>query len=259
MQSFASSIPPRCRSRPAIPMWSRQPLPRASSIWPVNSGSTGTATWSAGGDFRAQAVQTFENLKAALAAVGGRFTHVVKLNNYLTDIVAPADFPRGARQLSAGDQQTRQHDHVDFEAGAAGRAVGDRGGSDPSGRRASETRGPDGRKAAANVPSTGRPRDGKESEQHQHRQQTRRRPDQVTEEARHLDAALDRDRIHHEVRRVADVGDARPCRRRPWRSRPASRRAGSSARARCLRRVRRTPDRSAALSRKAERTPVSQK
>jgi enamine deaminase RidA (YjgF/YER057c/UK114 family) len=38
------------------------------------------------GDFRAQAVQTFENLKAALAAVGGRFEDVVKLNNYLTDI-----------------------------------------------------------------------------------------------------------------------------------------------------------------------------
>jgi enamine deaminase RidA (YjgF/YER057c/UK114 family) len=38
------------------------------------------------GDFRAQAVQTFENLKAALAAVGGGFEHVVKVNNYLIDI-----------------------------------------------------------------------------------------------------------------------------------------------------------------------------
>lgn len=38
------------------------------------------------GDFRAQAVQTFENLKAGLAAVGGSFQDVVKLNNYLTDI-----------------------------------------------------------------------------------------------------------------------------------------------------------------------------
>ena len=37
------------------------------------------------GDFRAQAVQTFENLKTALAAVGGEFRHVVKLNNYLVD------------------------------------------------------------------------------------------------------------------------------------------------------------------------------
>jgi enamine deaminase RidA (YjgF/YER057c/UK114 family) len=37
-------------------------------------------------DFRLQAVQTFENLKNALAAVGARFQDVVKLNNYLTDL-----------------------------------------------------------------------------------------------------------------------------------------------------------------------------
>ena len=37
-------------------------------------------------DFRLQAIQTFENLKAALAAVGGQFKHVVKLNNYLVDV-----------------------------------------------------------------------------------------------------------------------------------------------------------------------------
>lgn len=37
-------------------------------------------------DFRAQAVQTFENLKAALAAVGGDFSHVVKVTNLLADI-----------------------------------------------------------------------------------------------------------------------------------------------------------------------------
>jgi len=37
-------------------------------------------------DFRLQAVQTFENLKNALAAVGGQFQHVVKLNNYLVDM-----------------------------------------------------------------------------------------------------------------------------------------------------------------------------
>src|SRR5215469_6082821 len=36
-------------------------------------------------DFRLQAVQTFENLKAALAAVGAQFQHLVKLNNYLLD------------------------------------------------------------------------------------------------------------------------------------------------------------------------------
>ncbi|MCX7314461.1 MAG: RidA family protein [Hyphomicrobiales bacterium] len=38
------------------------------------------------GDFRAQVVQAFENLKAALAAVGASFDDVVKLNNYLVDI-----------------------------------------------------------------------------------------------------------------------------------------------------------------------------
>ena len=38
------------------------------------------------GDFRQQVVQTFENLKAALAAVGGEFRHVVKFNNYLVDL-----------------------------------------------------------------------------------------------------------------------------------------------------------------------------
>jgi enamine deaminase RidA (YjgF/YER057c/UK114 family) len=38
------------------------------------------------GDFRAQAIQTFENLKAALEAVGARFEHVVKMNSYLVEI-----------------------------------------------------------------------------------------------------------------------------------------------------------------------------
>jgi len=40
----------------------------------------------AAGDARAQIQQAFENLKAALAAVGADFTHVVKVNNYLTDM-----------------------------------------------------------------------------------------------------------------------------------------------------------------------------
>jgi 2-iminobutanoate/2-iminopropanoate deaminase len=40
--------------------------------------------------FRAQAVQMFENVKTALAAVGGGFEHIVKLNNYLTNIEANA-------------------------------------------------------------------------------------------------------------------------------------------------------------------------
>jgi enamine deaminase RidA (YjgF/YER057c/UK114 family) len=38
------------------------------------------------GDFRAQCVQAFENLKTALASVGATFNEVVKLNNYLVDI-----------------------------------------------------------------------------------------------------------------------------------------------------------------------------
>jgi enamine deaminase RidA (YjgF/YER057c/UK114 family) len=44
------------------------------------------------GDFRSQAEQTFANLKNALDAVGARFEHVVKLNNYLTDISHLAAF-----------------------------------------------------------------------------------------------------------------------------------------------------------------------
>lgn len=39
----------------------------------------------ASGDFRAQAVQVFENLRRALAAVGANFDAVVKLNTYLAD------------------------------------------------------------------------------------------------------------------------------------------------------------------------------
>jgi enamine deaminase RidA (YjgF/YER057c/UK114 family) len=38
------------------------------------------------GDFRAQAVQCFENLKAALAAVGANFEHVAKVTNYFIDM-----------------------------------------------------------------------------------------------------------------------------------------------------------------------------
>jgi reactive intermediate/imine deaminase len=38
------------------------------------------------GDFRAQATQTFENLKAALQASGANFENVVKLNSYFVDM-----------------------------------------------------------------------------------------------------------------------------------------------------------------------------
>ena len=43
------------------------------------------------GDFLAQATQAFENLKIALAAVGGGMEHVVKITNYLVDM--PRHFP----------------------------------------------------------------------------------------------------------------------------------------------------------------------
>ncbi len=38
------------------------------------------------GDFRAQAIRAFENLKLALASVDAGFGDIVKLNNYLTDM-----------------------------------------------------------------------------------------------------------------------------------------------------------------------------
>jgi enamine deaminase RidA (YjgF/YER057c/UK114 family) len=42
------------------------------------------------GDFRGQAVQVFENLRRALAAVGGTFADVVKLDFYVLDITQVA-------------------------------------------------------------------------------------------------------------------------------------------------------------------------
>ena len=42
------------------------------------------------GDMAAQIRQVFENIKTALASVGGNFEHVVKLNSYLTNIEANA-------------------------------------------------------------------------------------------------------------------------------------------------------------------------
>jgi enamine deaminase RidA (YjgF/YER057c/UK114 family) len=47
--------------------------------------------------FRAQAVRVMENLKIALASVGGDFEHVVKLNSYLTNIDANANEFREVR------------------------------------------------------------------------------------------------------------------------------------------------------------------
>ena len=47
---------------------------------------TGGKFVGAPGDFKAQTVQAFENLKAALEAVGAGFEHLVRINNYLVDI-----------------------------------------------------------------------------------------------------------------------------------------------------------------------------
>ncbi len=44
------------------------------------------------GDFRAQATQCFENLKAALESVGAGFEDVVKITNYFTDMNHLATF-----------------------------------------------------------------------------------------------------------------------------------------------------------------------
>jgi enamine deaminase RidA (YjgF/YER057c/UK114 family) len=57
------------------------------------------------GDFRAQAVQAFENLKAALAAVGATFNDVVKVNNYLVDIPANIGIYREVRDKYANMSQ----------------------------------------------------------------------------------------------------------------------------------------------------------
>src|SRR5258707_14391194 len=48
--------------------------------------TAGGAFGGAPGDFRAQATQCFENLKAGLAAVGAGFEHVVKVTNFFTDM-----------------------------------------------------------------------------------------------------------------------------------------------------------------------------
>src|SRR5262245_28138540 len=71
------------------------PTPRYSHVVKVTGGQTiylaGQVALDASGnlvgpgDFRAQAHRVFENIRAALAAVGADFSHVVKLNYYLVD------------------------------------------------------------------------------------------------------------------------------------------------------------------------------
>lgn len=50
-----------------------------------------------GADFRAQAIQVFENLKGGLAAAGASFQDVVKLNFYLLDVAADLSTLRQVR------------------------------------------------------------------------------------------------------------------------------------------------------------------
>jgi len=67
------------------------------------------------GDFRAQAIQTYENLKTALAAVGGDFEHVVKFNNYLTDIAAHIPIFREVRERYLNNERMPASTTVQIE------------------------------------------------------------------------------------------------------------------------------------------------
>jgi enamine deaminase RidA (YjgF/YER057c/UK114 family) len=71
------------------------PIPGFSHVVRVTGGQTvyvagqvaldATGTLVGRGDFREQARQVFDNIAAALAGVGADFSHVVKLNIYVTD------------------------------------------------------------------------------------------------------------------------------------------------------------------------------
>jgi enamine deaminase RidA (YjgF/YER057c/UK114 family) len=62
------------------------------------AGQTGAdANGKVGADFHAQAVQVFENIKIALASVGGGFEHIVKMTAYHTNLDANAATYREVR------------------------------------------------------------------------------------------------------------------------------------------------------------------
>ncbi len=61
------------------------------------------------GDIRAQAQQVFENLHAALAAVGATFENVVKLTIYMTDIAQIATLREVRDQFREPRTTARQH------------------------------------------------------------------------------------------------------------------------------------------------------
>ena len=60
-------------------------------------GLDSTGKFAGPGDFRAQVVQAFENLKIALAAVGANFEHVMKLNHYAVNLRANLSIIREVR------------------------------------------------------------------------------------------------------------------------------------------------------------------
>jgi 2-iminobutanoate/2-iminopropanoate deaminase len=62
------------------------------------AGQTGVdASGKAAQGFRAQAMQAFENIKTALASVGGSMDNVVRLTTYMTDLEQNADAYREVR------------------------------------------------------------------------------------------------------------------------------------------------------------------
>src|SRR6516162_6384215 len=62
------------------------------------AGQTGVdASGKSAQEFRAQAVQAFENIKTALASVGGSMDNIVRLTTYMTDLEQNADVYREVR------------------------------------------------------------------------------------------------------------------------------------------------------------------
>jgi enamine deaminase RidA (YjgF/YER057c/UK114 family) len=61
--------------------------------------------------FHAQVVQVMENIKIALAAVGGSFDDIVKLNSYLVDIAANQPIYRDVRASYSRARQRCQRVH----------------------------------------------------------------------------------------------------------------------------------------------------
>jgi enamine deaminase RidA (YjgF/YER057c/UK114 family) len=83
------------------------------------AGQTGVdATGKVAEGFRAQAVQVIENIKTALASVGGGFEHIVNLTSYLTSLEAnAAEF----REIRGSYFPNKQALRLDAAAGAAPR------------------------------------------------------------------------------------------------------------------------------------------